>query len=173
MPARAPPTGPKANSRHSSPSVRGPSRGGIQKRAGGAVRVDKDGDLVMDAETGARRGKGRPEGNRAPSGSRGRGSGRGGNSNTPHGNLSTSEAQRAIIRGLDSRQFNTVDSKKFQRGDFARRERDTIEIRIPGLKESKAAHNPDGGLKDLLSFIERKASGLAGAPRGGVRIKKV
>jgi nuclear RNA export factor len=92
---------------------------------------------------------------------------------TPRGSLVTAEAQRSILRGLDSRQFNTVESKKFQKGDFAKRERDTVEIRIPGLKDSKAAQNPDGGVKDLLAFIERKASGLAGSPRGGIRIKKV
>lgn len=32
---------------------------------------------------------------------------------------------------------------------------------VKGLKESKAASNPGGGVQDLLRFLERKASGLA------------
>jgi nuclear RNA export factor len=39
-------------------------------------------------------------------------------------------------------------------------------LQITGLKSSKAAANPDGGLESLLSFLERKASGT-------VKIKKV
>jgi nuclear RNA export factor len=33
-------------------------------------------------------------------------------------------------------------------------------LRVRGLAQSKAARNPDGGLGDLLSFLERKASAL-------------
>ena len=47
-------------------------------------------------------------------------------------------------------------------------------LRIYGLKESKAANNPDGGLSDLLAFLERKASSfLTGRHRRQVKIKKV
>jgi hypothetical protein len=55
--AVAPPRGPRG----ASPSVRGAGRGGIQKRRGGGpARVDKDGDLVMDAAaTGDKRRSGR------------------------------------------------------------------------------------------------------------------
>jgi nuclear RNA export factor len=31
-------------------------------------------------------------------------------------------------------------------------------IKVHGLKESKAASNPDGGLRSLLDFLERKSS---------------
>ncbi|CAI4213729.1 unnamed protein product [Parascedosporium putredinis] len=34
-------------------------------------------------------------------------------------------------------------------------------LKVKGLKESKAASNPGGGLKDLLHFLERKATSLA------------
>lgn len=33
-----------------------------------------------------------------------------------------------------------------------------VSIKILGLKDSKAASNPDGGLRSLLDFLERKAS---------------
>lgn len=48
------------------------------------------------------------------------------------------------------------------------------EILVSGLKQSKAASNPDGGVKDLLAFLERKANGVF-APPGSemVRIRKV
>lgn len=45
---------------------------------------------------------------------------------------------------------------------------------VLGLKQSKAASNPDGGVKDLLAFLERKATGIeAAAGTDAVRIRKV
>ena len=46
-------------------------------------------------------------------------------------------------------------------------------IRVRGLKESKASSNPDGGVKDLLAFLERKASASDSSARDAVRIRKV
>lgn len=43
---------------------------------------------------------------------------------------------------------------------------------VMGLKSSKAVANPDGGIKSLLQFLERKASQLKGSGRP-VAIKKV
>lgn len=43
---------------------------------------------------------------------------------------------------------------------------------VVGLKSSKAVANPDGGIKSLLQFLERKATQLKGAGRP-VTIKKV
>jgi nuclear RNA export factor len=149
-----PPTAPRGP-RNSSPSVRGGGRGGIQKRNKntGPPRVDRDGDLVMDAAAAGdkrRSGKGRLEG---PASSRGSGRGNGGPSRG--GNLGTAKAQQAIIRGLGAKQANIVESHT---GNNT--------LQITGLKSSKAASNPDGGLESLLSFLERKASGT-------VKIKKV
>lgn len=89
----APPTGPKNLPKNLTPPVRmsgisrrgGPSRGGISKRSGTrAIRVDRDGDLDMDAPI--RKPSGPPStapkgprlsrgGSSAPRGSRGSGSG--------------------------------------------------------------------------------------------------
>lgn len=45
-------------------------------------------------------------------------------------------------------------------------------LTVKGLKESKAASNDDGGLRDLLMFLERKATTLSGRNKT-VHIKKV
>jgi hypothetical protein len=47
------------------------------------------------------------------------------------------------------------------------------QIRVSGLKESRAASNQDGGVSDLLAFLERKANGPDTKPGDAVRIKKV
>jgi nuclear RNA export factor len=176
-----PPTGPRS----SSPARRGMGRGGIQKRRTGQAKVDKDGDLVMDPVgssdiSGA--GRGYSEGNRS---SGGRATARGGQiAGTSRGNFSTQQAQQAIIRGLESQQANVLESR-ISHGTFsahvvgsskgARRhvDRSLPQLRIRGLRDSKAASNPDGGVKDLLNFLERKASSLDTENRKGVRIQKV
>lgn len=53
------------------------------------------------------------------------------------------------------------------------RQNGSEQIRVVGLKQSKAASNPDGGVKDLLAFLERKANGLASSGNVPVRIRKV
>lgn len=176
-----PPTGPRS----SSPARRGMSRGGIQKRRTGQAKVDKDGDLVMDPvvsfdTSGA--GRGYSEGSRP---FRSRATIRGGQSaGTSRGNLSAQQAQQAIIRGLESQQANVLESR-VSHGAFpahivgssksTRRHVDHSppQLRIRGLRDSKAASNPDGGVKDLLNFLERKASSLDAENRKGVRIQKV
>ena len=47
------------------------------------------------------------------------------------------------------------------------------QIKVYGLKESKAASNPGGGVKDLLDFLERKATAPNAPSREAVRIRKV
>jgi nuclear RNA export factor len=165
-----PPSGP----RNSSPAPRrgGISRGGIQKRRAGPTRVDKDGDMVMDAiggeSRGGRGGRGRPEGS-----SRGRASARANHG----GGISRGTSQNAIIRGLESRQANILESR-ISHGTSGDRGRKTDaspsqRLRVHGLKDSKAASNPDGGLGDLLAFLERKAVTLHSDKNKEVRIKKV
>lgn len=150
-----PPRGP----RNGSPSVRG--RGGIQKRRTGPARVDKDGDLVMDAanEKG-KAGRGRLDGS---SSSRGQTSGRGGKG-PARGGLTSQRAQQAILRGLEGDQATLLE---------ARRSRGNVTLRVDGLKSSKAASNSDGGLNSLLGFLERKANGLDAKSKKIIKIKKV
>jgi nuclear RNA export factor len=152
-----PPRGPRG----ASPSVRGgATRGGIQKRNAGPARVDKDGDLVMDAAGDKRRsGKGRFESPKP------HGSGRGSGGSARGGNIATQKAQQAIIRGLGGRQANVLESRITNGG--------TTTLQIHGLSSSKAASNPDGGLESLLGFLERKASGLDAKSNRTVKIKKV
>jgi nuclear RNA export factor len=159
--AVAPPRGPRG----ASPSVRGGARGGIQKRRGGGpARVDKDGDLVMDAGAAGdkrRAGRGRIEGG-APS--KPLGSGRTNSGPSRGGTQGLHRAQQAILRGIDSKQANILESR-ITSGVAA--------LRVQGLSSSKAASNPDGGLEALLSFLERKASGLDAKSNRTVKIKKV
>lgn len=46
-------------------------------------------------------------------------------------------------------------------------------LRVHGLRQSKAATNSDGGLGDLLSFLERKSSSFVSGRQRQVAIKKV
>jgi nuclear RNA export factor len=139
------------------------SRGGIQKRRG-PTKADNDGDLDMDApskrlnrgSTNETRGRGRPSG-RGPQPSRG-----------------AAKAAQIIMKQLGS--GNSSDLS----GRISRPTRSKgghIEgltwLRIRGLKQSKAASNPDGGLSDLLSFMERKASSFLTGRRRHLTIRKV
>lgn len=173
MGSGAPPRGPKG----STPSSR-PSRGGIQKRKAGPTKVDKDGDLVMDAANtiGAdRKGKGRPEGASKPS--KGRATIRQPTSTGPaRSGLNNIRTQQAIIRGLGSQTAGLESRVTTRSGDRSRVRSDDggfSYLSIRGLRQSKAASNPDGGVGALLGFLERKASGLDANLKKGVQIKKV
>ncbi|KAE8452140.1 hypothetical protein EG329_001607 [Mollisiaceae sp. DMI_Dod_QoI] len=154
----APPRGPRG----SSPNIRGRGRGGIQKRrADGPVRVDKDGDLVMDAAAAGnkrRSGKGRmdPSSKSAGNGRTNSGSGRG-------GTIAIHKAQQAILRGMGAQQANVLESRITSTGNS---------LQVEGLSLSKAASNSDGGLEALLGFLERKASGMDAKSNRTVKIKK-
>jgi nuclear RNA export factor len=157
----APPRGPRS----ATSSVRGGGRGGIQKRRAGSapVKVDKDGDLVMDpaaADNKRRSGKGnieraspKPLDNRRPNGGSGRG-----------GNLGMQRAQQAILRGIGAQQANVRDSHIATAGTT---------LKVDGLSMSKAAGNADGGLESLLGFLERKAKGHDPNSNRVIKIKKV
>ncbi|KAI9680936.1 MAG: nuclear mRNA export, poly(A)+RNA binding protein [Trizodia sp. TS-e1964] len=136
------------------------SRGGIQKRRGALPRVDKDGDLDMEAGTGTsdRRSRAkRPRSDRMdiindhPTGSR---TNRGANRNTPRGppkKDSFSKGSRAGSGVLNS-------SHRAQRSAEANQS-----ISILGWRQSKAAANPDNGVSNLIEFLERKAKGSGDA----------
>jgi nuclear RNA export factor len=163
MRTSAAPRGP----RNGSPSTRNGGRGGgIQKRrAGPAVRLDKDGDLEMDAgATRVKSGKGSLTSS-GPPGARGTGRGRGGVSRVA-GNLGAHRTQAAILRGMSTKQANIVESR-LTTGTAG------TMLKVDGLRLSKAASNPDGGLESLLGFLERKASGLDSKSNRSIKIKKV
>ncbi|KAL6855855.1 NTF2-like protein [Trichoderma novae-zelandiae] len=144
------------------------SRGGIQKRRG-PMRIDTDGDLDMDgpskrisrgptteATGGSGRGRGRPSGRGGPPPSRG-----------------AAKVAQIVMKQLG----NGGSSDLASRGSRPARGRGGyIEgltwLRVRGLKQSKAASNPDGGLSDLLSFMERKASSLSSGRRRPITIRK-
>lgn len=157
---------PPRGSRHSSPGLRGRGRGGVEKGKvrGGPLRLDKDGDLIMDAAAAGRdrrSGKGSFERSAQP-----KPAGRTAGARPARGgNVSAHKVQEAIVRGIRSQQANVLESRNIKaRG---------ITLRIEGLASSKAASNSDGGLENLLSFLERKASGLDSAASRTVKIKKV
>ena len=179
----APPTGPRATrASERLTSSRLPSRGGIQKRNSTPVRVDRDGDLVMGA---------------AGSGSRGSGSGRGSaarrasaesrrhdplgariSSRHSRTGIDPSAVQKTILRSMGSDEPVSRGARSSlksvrgrSRGQDSREGLDRITIR--GLKQSKAAGNPDGGVSDLIGFLERKATNPDAPAREAVKIKKV
>lgn len=129
----------------------GPDRGGIRKR-GAATKVDRDGDLAMDAGSARNRGKkGRTEGGRAgaPGGGRPR---------------ALDAIQKAISSNSDSHQANIRQS-----GRGAGLE----QVIVRGWKQSKAASNRDGGLESLLTFLEKKLNHPDSKSGQRARITKV
>lgn len=153
------------------------NRSGIQKRNGGPIRVDKDGDLDMDATGVISKGRnGENNGNRDAL--RIRGTSGPGSSRDPKAPRSTrtglnaTAVQKAILRGMGSAQ-------DLPRGRASTRlmrpmgREGLSQIIVRGFKNSKAASNPDGGIKDLLGFLERKASAPDASAREMVRITKV
>lgn len=69
---------------------------------------------------------------------------------------STAKLQQNLLRQIGG------DTSRLPNGPRATRSQaNTTTIKIFGLKASKAATNPDGGVKSLLEFLERKASGLS------------
>jgi nuclear RNA export factor len=65
---------------------------------------------------------------------------------------------------LETKQANVLDARISISGTA---------LQVDGLKASKAASNPDGGLESLLGFLERKAAGLDSGSNRAVKIKKV
>ncbi|KAJ6445999.1 mRNA export factor mex67 [Purpureocillium lavendulum] len=142
-------------------SAKPSSRGGIQKRKGPG-RVDDDGDLDMDAA-----GK-RP---RTTPGSTATRSGPAPRSTATRNPRGVSRAAQNVMKHLrsgdSSSLANRVSDPSDARATRARgRAPGLTYLRVHGLRQSKAAGNKDGGLSDLLSFLERKASSLASTRRG-------
>lgn len=184
-PTSTPPTGPRRG-HHNAFSTRSTPRGGIQKRSGPSPRVDKDGDLDMEAGASGR-GRGRGRGNRGgPSpqplassrrnGPPGRSIGR-----PPGPRLDRAALQKAVMESLKSGDVNINEirsepkvggaisealGKRGPRGGL-------VQISVSGWRESKAASNPGGGIKQLLDFLERKATAPGASAGKVVKIIKV
>lgn len=158
----APPTGPRGAStstritRSSNAPPRGSARGGIAKRRGGAARVDRDGDLVMDPSASGRGGKKSGTGAGKPALPIRR---RGASSSAPSSKSNT-RLQQNLLRQMEPS------------GPRATRPNASVTLKIHGLTGSRASSNPDGGVEALLGFLERKANPLKGHSPP-VTIKKV
>ncbi|KAG6089172.1 hypothetical protein E4U31_005586 [Claviceps sp. LM219 group G6] len=114
------------------------TRGGIQKKRAG-LRTDLDGDLDMDA-TGRRSKK----------------TARTGSGKAPRG---VSSAAQTVLKHLKGRDASGLSSRVSTNGGRGSRVRGNLFfLRVHGLKQSKAIQNHDGGLGDLLAFLERKAT---------------
>jgi nuclear RNA export factor len=158
---RGAPTGPKAT-----------TRGGVAKRRPGATKTDLDGDLDMDAigkraaKTAAMAAKGGPKA-RTTRSAPGR---------NPRG---VSSAAQSVLKHLKGNDASTIASKvsAASSGRTLRtrgRGGNLHFLRVHGLKQSKATSNQDGGLSDLLAFLERKASSFtSGKETRQIMIKKV
>ncbi|KAI1341468.1 hypothetical protein F5Y15DRAFT_376190 [Xylariaceae sp. FL0016] len=154
------PTGPRNSRNTSSGNGKPSSRGGINKRRDRTgIKVDRDGDLNMDAPattTGAS------------------------NNTKQRKNASTGPAPRASTRPTKpTAKVQQIVQRALGNGEGARSLRSgrkgeppqVVTLKVEGLKSSRAANNEGGGLKELLAFLERKAQTVAHTTRQ-IRIKK-
>lgn len=151
----APPRGPRGGGTRAARNNANPrpsNRGGIQKRKHAAPKIDVDGDMDMDGE--GRRAK-RPAA---------------GDANNPKPARSTRSSAaastrlppkqtEALVRHLNGNSLASRASMPSKRGQ--QKTQGLVWLSIKGLKDSKAASNPGGGVKDLLQFLERKATTMA------------
>ena len=143
------------------------TRGGIQKRKAG--RVDGDGDMDMDSA--GRRAKKPAAAEPTTTRSSTRTSARGGPSKNAQNVLK--HLSNGTAASLASRISNASSGRTPKT-----RSRDMTGLtllRVGGLKDSKASNNPDGGVNDLLAFLERKAASFRPGPKrkAAINIKKV
>ncbi|KAG5930098.1 hypothetical protein E4U42_002998 [Claviceps africana] len=128
------------------------TRGGIQKKRAGGARTDMDGDLVMDAvgKRAAKVAASEARGSRSNSA-------RTGPKNNSRGVSTAAQAVLKHLKGNDSSGLASRVSAAISGRDNRARSKLSF-LRVHGLKQSKAASNHDGGLSDLLAFLERKAT---------------
>lgn len=161
------PRGPRGGSSSAGRETRGSalnskssSRGGIAKRRGPA-RIDGDGDLDMGSGAARRSNQTATTSKTNPR--------PGPRNNNPRGAMKTAETILKHISNGDTSQISTSGRQIKPRNSTTT---PLSILRVHGLKDSKAASNKDGGLSDLLSFLERKASALTTRKRR-IKIKKV
>ncbi|KAK2600287.1 nuclear mRNA export, poly(A)+RNA binding protein [Conoideocrella luteorostrata] len=160
------PRGPRASApqranRGATSQAKTTTRGGIQKKRAGAARTDLDGDLDMDA-VGKRAAK--------VASSEARGSktrpAKAGPGKNPRGVSTAAQTVLKHLRGNDASSLAArVSAVSSGRATRARGKTGNLcFLRVHGLKQSKAVSNQDGGLSDLLAFLERKASSFTSTP---------
>lgn len=131
------------------------SRGGIQKKRAG-TKTDGDGDLDMDSA--ARRA------NKPTAGAGGA---------QPRSTRSSARNPRGTSKAAQTAIKHITNGGSKGRGK-AQNSAGLSYLRIRGLKQSKASSNQDGGVSDLLSFLERKASSFStDRQKRNIMIKKV
>ncbi|KAK3945286.1 hypothetical protein QBC46DRAFT_371799 [Diplogelasinospora grovesii] len=135
----APPTGPRGNAQRSGPRT---SRGGITKRRNNTAKLDRDGDVSMDAPA---TGNGNAD--------RGNRGGRGGRGTRGSQTSRASTQSSRIAQNIKNYAGGPGGPGHASKTGFNR-----VTLKIQGLKNSKAASNPDQGQRSLLEFLERKAS---------------
>lgn len=141
------------------------SRGGIQKKRAGATKIDGDGDLDMDsaARRSAKSAGTQPSGGQSKPNTR---------SSTVKPARGASKVAQNVLKHLANGASGDTASR-LTRGR-ARTGAGWSYLRVYGLRQSKASSNPDSGMKDLLSFLERKASAFTtGRQRRNIMIKTV
>lgn len=143
------------------------SRGGIQKKRAGPTKIDGDGDLDMDSAAARRTAKSAAA--RPSTSGQAKPATRPSTVKNPRG---ASKAAQNVLKHLTSGTSGELVSQVNTRG---RGKMGGLSyLRVYGLKQSKASSNPDGGVADLLSFLERKASAFTtGRQKRQVMIKKV
>ncbi|KAJ6779605.1 hypothetical protein PWT90_06922 [Aphanocladium album] len=154
---------PSRDSKATSMKSKAGSRGGIQKKRAGATKTDGDGDLDMDSA--ARRS------------AKSAGSQPGAGQTKPNTRSSTAKSARGASKVAQNVLKHLTNGAN---GDISRVTRGKGRggaglsyLRVYGLKQSKASSNPDGGISDLLSFLERKASAFTtGRQKRNIMIKK-
>ena len=175
------PTGPRSN-RQSGRQIlaRQPHRGGIQKRGSTPLRVDRDGDLDMGGGDvrSARGGKIARSGRGATM----KGAALSRRQNTPDAPTSRARArptrdgmeasavQRAFLKQTGANEIIPKGSRSKAREGPRESGNGLEKICVRGLKDSKAASNPGGGVSELVTFLERKATH---GTEGPMKIKKV
>lgn len=178
------PTGPRngapRNNARGGTSGTSTSRGGISKRrAGGPIRVDRDGDLDMDAAAAnGAGGRGKKNNNATATVSTRKSTRTNAPSSRPaRPTTKASHMVAKVIQGgigsLHSRISQGIDpSSRHTRSSRPINGTNNKTLIVEGLQHSKARDNEGGGLKELLIFLERKAT-TAGKLNHSVRIKKV
>lgn len=164
-----PPTGPRGatatstrQTRSSTSASRTP-RGGITRRGRpSGPRGDRDGDVDMDISAASKPSKSGGGIHKLSGSSTRRGTAR--SSGAPRSNT---RLQQNLAKHLGG------DTSHIPKAPSAARiAANNTTLIVLGLKSSKATSNPDGGVKSLLQFLERKATQLKGSGRP-VTIKKV
>ncbi|RHZ52008.1 hypothetical protein CDV55_102370 [Aspergillus turcosus] len=129
-------------------------RGGIRKR--GSTRIDRDGDLSMDAGTARGRGK-------RARGDTGRATPAGGR---PQARDRTDRTLNAIQKAIASNADSQANIRQGTRGAGLE------QVSVRGWKQSKAASNRDGGLESLIAFLEKKLTAPDSKAGARARITK-